>query len=509
MISIVFSTKTPKPNFIKHVKYTIGLKKWEYEIIEVINNSDKESKWFNGGKSLTEAYIEGLNKSKYEIVVFCHDDIIFETKKWGKKLFNNFDKTDYGIIGMAGALSLTESGFWGSNPRTTLGIVNHLTNGRKFKSTFSVDLGDNIAQVVALDGLFFAVRKDRLKYQFDSGVKGFHFYDIDFTFGNHVNGCKVGVMFNIRLTHKSEGDFNDKWKDARVYFLEKWGELLPLEIKGEIFFNKEEVKLKVEPKVSVIITTKGNLTPLFKCITSICDKSRYDNIEIIVADTGSTEDEIKKIEEFKENFLQEIYIKLIKYDIQNINKVHNDVVNNHLSNDCELLLFCDSNIKLINDAITNMVKVYNKNKNNVGTIGGRIYYPNNKLYHCGVVSYLNKDKKLMFTHLGISTNYRYQNEPEVISNTDKFILISKSLFLDIGGFNEYYEECFGDVELNLVCILKDKVNKVSTESVCYFHGDNNIVDNEESKDKVVRDYNFRLLPFINKSDKLINYILKQ
>ena len=74
MITIGFSTKSPKPDFINHIKETCGID--NVEIIQKINN---------GEKSLSVVYNEILNESSNNIVVLCHDDIIFEKKYWAKR----------------------------------------------------------------------------------------------------------------------------------------------------------------------------------------------------------------------------------------------------------------------------------------------------------------------------------------------------------------------------------------------------------------------------------------
>ena len=74
MISVVYCTRETNPKHIEHLVKTSGLHK-HIEVIEIINN----------GESLTSAYNRGYDKSKNNIVVFCHDDIIVETKQWGKK----------------------------------------------------------------------------------------------------------------------------------------------------------------------------------------------------------------------------------------------------------------------------------------------------------------------------------------------------------------------------------------------------------------------------------------
>ena len=47
------------------------------------------------------------------------------------------------------------------------------------------------------------IEKKRLSNNFDEDFNGFHFYEIDFCFNNHLNGVKVGVMSDLRITHKS------------------------------------------------------------------------------------------------------------------------------------------------------------------------------------------------------------------------------------------------------------------------------------------------------------------
>ena len=69
MISIVYSTKKNKPEYIEHLKNTSGIHK--IEIVEIVND---------GEMSLTQAYNKGLKETTNNIVVFCHDDIIFDLR---------------------------------------------------------------------------------------------------------------------------------------------------------------------------------------------------------------------------------------------------------------------------------------------------------------------------------------------------------------------------------------------------------------------------------------------
>jgi cellulose synthase/poly-beta-1,6-N-acetylglucosamine synthase-like glycosyltransferase len=106
---------------------------------------------------------------------------------------------------------------------------------------------------------------------------------------------KIGVTFDIKVTHKSIGMTNQSWESNRIKFVEKYKESLPLEINGKLFYSDTIVKVKKEPKLAIIIPTKSKLHLLFDCIDSILTVSNYKNYNIYIADTGSSLDEKEKI----------------------------------------------------------------------------------------------------------------------------------------------------------------------------------------------------------------------
>jgi glycosyltransferase involved in cell wall biosynthesis len=219
MITVGYSTRESKPEFIEYLKKSSGFKK--IEVIEKINNGDK---------SLSQTYNEILSEAKTDIVVLCHDDIYFDTNSWYHKLIKHFDKSDFGIIGMAGTTYMPASGMWWEDRRKMIGIVNHESEGKKWTSKYADDLNNNIKQTVIVDGLFIAIHKKRIKQNFNEDFKGFHFYDIPFCFENSLSGVKVGVITNIRLTHKSIGQTNEQWEKNRILFSEKFKDNLPYKL---------------------------------------------------------------------------------------------------------------------------------------------------------------------------------------------------------------------------------------------------------------------------------------
>ena len=219
MITIGYSTREHNPKFIEYLKKSSGNKK--IEVIEKINN---------GEKSLSQVYNEILEESKTDIVVLCHDDIYFDTTSWYYKLKSHFENTDYGILGVAGTTEMPASGQWWETRRKMIGIVNHESGGKKWTSKYSEDLGKSIGETVIVDGVFIALSKSRIKHNFDEEFKGFHFYDIGFCFKNQIEGVKVGVISNIRITHKSIGQTNEQWEENKNLFSQKYSEHLPVKI---------------------------------------------------------------------------------------------------------------------------------------------------------------------------------------------------------------------------------------------------------------------------------------
>jgi hypothetical protein len=220
MITIGYSTRESNPKFQEYLKQSCGLK--GIEIIEKVNN---------GEKSLSQVYNEIIDESSNDILVLCHDDILFDTDNWGKKLLKSYEKNPkYGILGLAGSKFLSESAKWWEIPQTMYGVVNHKHDGKKWTSTYSKTPSHIIEEVILVDGLFLSLDKNKIKHNFDKEIDGFHFYDLGFCIPNYLDGVKIGITTDIRVTHLSIGMTNNSWDENRILFSEKYKEKLPLDI---------------------------------------------------------------------------------------------------------------------------------------------------------------------------------------------------------------------------------------------------------------------------------------
>jgi GT2 family glycosyltransferase len=501
MITIIYSTHKDKEyneKFKTHLLTSVGLN--DVQILEYQNNNQY---------SLAEVYNSGITESIYDIVVCCHNDIKLE-KDWGKKLLEDYSNyPEFGVIGKAGSCYFPKSGvYWERMNQTMVGQVWHHPSGqKKWINNYSPKL-PFLIPVVTIDGLFISFDKTKIKHKFDETIGKFHFYDHGFCVPNYLDGIKIGVTSSFEITHESVGQPNDEFFDSRLKFVEKYKYRLPLDLKpSEVYVpNVKFNNVKINGKVAVIIPTKGKLDLLFQCIESFyehCDKNLFD---IFIADTGSTEEEIKSIEELVNSVGN---IKLIKYDYYNFAKINNDVVKNHIGKEYEFLLFCNNDVKLLNDVISGMLSTF-KTQPRVGTVGARLHFGDNTIQHDGMLAYVDKNKNFQITHRNLGSYYNFSDKTiSVIGNTGGLVMIRKFTFDKCGMFNENYISCFEDVELNFKCVTLGLENYLCSDCVAYHYESQTRNDDPEKLEKLQKDYSKNLLPFVIKNLNKLSKQIKQ
>lgn len=220
LVTVVISTRKRDENYFKHVRKMFSHPKTQILMYE------------NEGKmSLADVYNKGLEESENDIVVFMHDDLILQTTNMTPKIVKMFDKfPEYGIIGIAGTTDLV-NGRWWEIRKSMYGKVGHAKDGKTWMSKYNNEtFVDYLKDVVCIDGLFMMVHKNRIKSKFDSDFKGYHFYDIPFCVQNYKAGVKIGLTTKFDVVHKSIGETNVQWEQNKIFFEEKFKDLLPIKM---------------------------------------------------------------------------------------------------------------------------------------------------------------------------------------------------------------------------------------------------------------------------------------
>jgi len=343
MITIGYSTKSTKPKFIEHIKETCGLD--NVQIIEKINNGDK---------SLSATYNEILSESLNDIIVLCHDDIIFEKPYWAKRVVEHFTKRpEYGVLGVAGTRYYPSSGMWWEISSEMIGQVYHQHNGKKWLSSYNDPFGNRVIDTVIIDGVFMMINKKKIFTNFNEEVEGFHFYDTTFSFENHINGVKVGVVSNIPITHLSIGMTNEQWDKNRVKFIEKYKDYLPNILENNFPVISQNKK---QPLVSIIMPVYNYGKMFNKSIESVFN-STYKNFELIIVNDGSTDEYIiKKLESLSNH----PNIKIIHQENGGPANARNNGIKNSKG---EYILPLDSDDMISAEYIQSCINIIRKDKN--------------------------------------------------------------------------------------------------------------------------------------------------
>ena len=232
MISVLICSGNP--HLLKQAKdnieETIGV---EHEILCFDNQE------VNHG--ICRVYNRLASGAKFNHLCFVHEDVLFQTTDWGKKILETFlNDSQVGLLGIAGCKYKSQyfSG-WFSNTKE-LDCANYI---HQYKDgTESVYLSPSndtsLQEVVCIDGVFMCCKKDSWeKNKFNENLlKGFHFYDIDFSL-RIAHSYKVVVTYDVLLTHiTTGGDYSSKWVETAISYHEEVKVYLPY---SKITVNKK------------------------------------------------------------------------------------------------------------------------------------------------------------------------------------------------------------------------------------------------------------------------------
>lgn len=462
MISVVYCTRETNKKHSEHIAKTSGLGK-HIEIIEIVNN----------GEALTKSYNRGLNLAKNDIVVFMHDDVTFDTTGWGRKLIKHFDENpEYGILGLAGTTDIALSGKWWEDRTKMVGIVNHENNGKKWESKYSKNWANEINQVLIVDGLFFAVHKNRIKEKFDETVEGFHFYEIDFTFANYLKGVKIGVIYNIRVTHQSIGVTNDQWETNRVQFVKKFNDELPEKLVPDFYKEKHLSNQNSKINIKVIVQSSGDIE-IFEKLYNDIKSFNYQNLKISLITNSDGYNNFKDLKYENVTVIEGFYDSLPKN--LSVLKFEDDFV----TTEDELVVLMNDNIKIINNIFANSAKIYQSNKNTFGCLFPLSYNKNKTVFSSSLEIFSNKEGKIAINMKDRETYYNvfYGASNNPIGNLVDCIVTTAYNLKNLDWLKLNYDTplYFNDFSLRLY--QKNKITYNDTNSLtvqCSFSNDSNV-----------------------------------
>ena len=235
MLSLIICSRTPKISnkLEENIAETIGCK---YELVVIDNSRNKYS--------IFSAYNEGVRQAKGDILCFMHDDILYKTQDWGKKVLSYFFEENVGCIGIAGTMFLPRiPASWFSMKDEIINIIQHYKTGDD-GVLVNQGFSDKACRVVAVDGVWMCFPRSVFsRIQFDEKYGGYHAYDTDICM--QVNSLKKNILVapDILIEHFSCGTLSKDLFNANLLFYDKWKNNLPVYVPDYCQTRERKVNL--------------------------------------------------------------------------------------------------------------------------------------------------------------------------------------------------------------------------------------------------------------------------
>lgn len=243
-----------------------------------------------------------------------------------------------------------------------------------------------------------------------------------------------------------------------------------VEILGKPHWGCYRVHYAIEnaPLVSILIPNFENKAVLERCLNSLFNVNTYSNFEVIIIENNSTSKEIfdyyKKIQSEHPN------IKVVEWSDKGFNY---SALNNFGAKYAhgEYLLLLNNDTEVMNAASLSDMVGYCQ-RNDVGVVGAKLFYPNNTIQHAGVVIGFGSIAGHVF-HAYDFKNNGYFNRAVVSGNwsavTGACLMTKKSLYEQVGGLDENLAVAFNDIDYCLKIRKLDKLVVLDAFSVWHHY----------------------------------------
>lgn len=223
-------------------------------------------------------------------------------------------------------------------------------------------------------------------------------------------------------------------------------------------------EIQGDPLVSIVIANRDHAQDLKRCLTSIFEKSTYENYEIIIVENGSTEEETKRY--YKEvtsgPYKDRVSVVEYKYaegEAFNYSRINNFGVSKARG---EYILLLNNDTEVISLNWIEELLMYAQ-RDDVACVGGKLYYPDKTIQHAGIVIGLGAHRTAGHVHyrqrrenLGYMGRLCYAQNMSAV--TGACLMVKKHIYDELGGLDETFEVSLNDVDFCLRCRQKNYLN---------------------------------------------------
>ncbi len=207
-------------------------------------------------------------------------------------------------------------------------------------------------------------------------------------------------------------------------------------------------EIKETPLISIIIPNREHEEDLRRCVGSILEKSTYENYEIVIVENNS-----------KGRGIRECYGELRKDPRVKLTECHGEFNFSRVCNAGarkargEYLLFLNNDTEVISIDWLEELLMY-ASRPDVGAVGAKLYYPDDTIQHAGIVIGLGAHRTAGHTHyrdgreiLGYMGRLCYAQDVSAV--TGACLMVKRSAYEEVGGFDESFAVSLNDVDLCL------------------------------------------------------------
>lgn len=219
-----------------------------------------------------------------------------------------------------------------------------------------------------------------------------------------------------------------------------------------------------DPKISIVIPNKDHTQDLRRCIDSIFAKTTYENVEVVVVENGSLTPEIFR---YYEELKQKPYADCVKVvtcqraegEAFNFSRVVNFGVSQTSG---DFLVLLNNDVEIITVNWLEELLMYAQ-RQDVGAVGGKLYFPDRTIQHAGVILGLGAHRTAGHAHYGMSRqNLGYMGRlcyaQDMSAVTGACLMVAKAKFEEVGGFDPSFAVSLNDVDFCLKLRKKNYLN---------------------------------------------------
>ncbi|MGC9156509.1 MAG: glycosyltransferase family 2 protein, partial [Ferrimicrobium sp.] len=199
------------------------------------------------------------------------------------------------------------------------------------------------------------------------------------------------------------------------------------------------------PKVTIVIPTRNQASLLETCLSSI-EATDYPNYEVVVINNESDEPEtLTLLEAVKARPNHRVFDYPHPF---NYAAMHNWAI---AQIDAEYICMLNNDTEVINAAwLTDMVGLCQQQ--GMAAVGALLWYPDRTIQHCGVILGINGEaghRYKMSDETAIGHGGRILVAQRLSAVTGAAMLVAKSAFDQVGGFDEEFTISLNDIDLCL------------------------------------------------------------